>query len=153
MTATIRRTVARWRIVGEAWLLLSSADEQDGTMSGPLSAGSVPRHQVTVTTTGRRSGEPRTVTLYAFEDGDRLIVVGSNGGKARDPDWARNLRSDPRAFVVHRKERRAVIAHEPDGAERERLWVLVTAGFPMYATYQRKTSRRIPVFALEPNES
>jgi len=108
------------------------------------------RRQVRLTTTGRRSREARAVTLYAFEDGERLVIVGSRGGAARDPGWAVNLRDEPRATVKVGREERAVRATEVDGTERDRLWDLVCADFPLYATYQRRTKRRIPLFALEP---
>lgn len=104
---------------------------------------------VTLTTTGRRSGVPRSVPLYAWEDADRLVVVGSQGGSAQDPHWARNLRADPRATVKKGREMLAMRATEVDGAERDRLWKLVVAAFPLYATYQRKTERVIPLFVLE----
>jgi deazaflavin-dependent oxidoreductase (nitroreductase family) len=105
---------------------------------------------VKLTTTGRHSGEPREVTLYAFDDGDRIVVVGSLGGAPKDPAWAGNLRSEPRATVRNGREEHAVRAHEVDGPERERLWKLVTEAFPLYASYQRKTDRVIPLFVLEP---
>ena len=107
------------------------------------------KQSVKLTTTGRRSGTPRQVTLYAFEDGDRLIVVGSQGGAAKDPAWVGNLRAEPRATVKQGREARAVRAQEVDGTDRDRLWTLVTKGFPLYASYQRKTDRLIPLFALE----
>jgi F420H(2)-dependent quinone reductase len=100
---------------------------------------------VTLTTTGRRSGEPRSVPLYAWEDADRLVVVGSQGGSAKDPHWAR----DPRAKVKKGRKALEVRAMEVDGTERDRLWKLVVAAFPLYATYQRKTERVIPLFVLE----
>ena len=105
--------------------------------------------KVTLTTTGRRSGQSRAVPLYAWEDGDRLVVVGSRGGAASDPDWARNLRAHPRATVKHGREVREVSATEVDDADRERLWKLVCEAFPLYASYQRKTRRVIPLFVLE----
>jgi F420H(2)-dependent quinone reductase len=111
------------------------------------------RRQVRVTTNGRRSGEARSVTLYAFEDGERLVIVGSRGGSSRDPAWALNLRHDPLASVKVGREERAVRATEVDGPERDRLWALVCKDFPLYATYQRRTKRRIPLFALEPSEA
>ncbi len=103
-----------------------------------------------LTTTGNRSGTPREVTLYAYEDDDRLIVVGSWGGAAKDPSWVRNLRTEPRATVRRGRKEHEVRAHEVEGPERERLWKLVTNAFPLYATYQRKTERVIPLFVLEP---
>lgn len=105
--------------------------------------------QVKLTTTGRRSGQPRTVTLYAWPDDDRLVVVGSWGGAARDPAWVGNLRADPRATLRVGRAERPVVAREIDGPERERLWDLVCEAFPLYATYQRRTARRIPLFVLD----
>jgi F420H(2)-dependent quinone reductase len=104
---------------------------------------------ITLTTTGRRSGRRREVTLYAWPDGDRLVVVGSWGGAAKDPAWVANLRADPRATVKRGREESSVRAKEAKGRERERLWDLVTDAFPLYASYQRRTSRTIPLFVLE----
>jgi F420H(2)-dependent quinone reductase len=104
---------------------------------------------VTLTTTGRRSGEPRSVPLYAWEDADRLVVVGSQGGSPKDPHWARNLRAHPRATVKKGRQVLDVRASEVEAAERDRLWRIVVEAFPLYATYQRKTKRVIPLFVLE----
>ncbi len=108
--------------------------------------------QVKLTTTGRRSGTRRTVTLYAWPDGDAFVVVGSRGGTSADPAWALNLRADPTAVLSIGKRDYQVRSREVAGAERERLWALVTAEFPLYATYQRRTARTIPLFLLEPGE-
>ena len=111
--------------------------------------------QVKLTTTGRRSGLPRDVTLYAWPDtdaerGERWILVGSWGGGDRDPSWAANLRAEPRATLGRGRNARPVVAKEiTGGTERDRLWTLVCEAFPLYATYQRRTSRRIPLFVLE----
>ena len=105
--------------------------------------------QIKLTTTGRVSGRHRTVTLYGWEDGEDLLVVGSWAGRERDPDWAGNLRAEPNASVTKGKRTFEVTAHELSGAARKRAWELVVKRFPMYATYQRKTTRQIPVFALK----
>ena len=107
------------------------------------------RRQIRLTTRGRHSGEPRQVALYAWSDGDNLVVVGSAGGQARHPAWALNLRAAPEGHVTEGKEQRTVRAREPKGKERERLWEMVTQAFPLYATYQRRTSRTLPLFVLE----
>jgi deazaflavin-dependent oxidoreductase (nitroreductase family) len=105
--------------------------------------------QIKLTTTGRRSGLARSATLYGWEDGDDVLVVGSWAGRERDPDWAGNLRADPKASVITGKQMIEITAHELYGDARERAWALVVERFPMYATYQRKTTRQIPVFALK----
>ena len=106
------------------------------------------KRQIRLIATGRRSGTSREVTLYAFDDGDRLIVVGSRAGSAKDPAWVANLRAEPLARVRLGREEREVRAREVDGAERDRLWKLVCEQFPMYATYQSKTKRVLPLFVL-----
>lgn len=107
---------------------------------------------ITLTTTGRRSGEPRTLPLYAWPDDDRLVIVGSKGGAATNPAWVHNLRANPRATVKRGRDVLEYLATEveAEGEERDRLWTLVTEAFPMYAGYQRKTKRLIPLFVLVP---
>ena len=64
------------------------------------------KRQVTLIATGRRSGTPRAVILYAFDDGENLVIVGSRGGSAKDPAWAANLRDEPLATVrIGREDR------------------------------------------------
>ena len=105
---------------------------------------------VVLGTTGRTSGRRIEVPLFAAEDGDTLIVVGSNGGKPRDPAWVANLRANPDITVRLGKREREVRAREVEGEERARLWTIAAAGFPGYDLYARRTERPIAVFALEP---
>jgi deazaflavin-dependent oxidoreductase (nitroreductase family) len=106
--------------------------------------------QVRLTTTGRRTDKERPVTLYAFETADgALVITGSRGGSDDDPRWALNLRDHPEATVKIGREERSIVAREVSGKERETLWALVTREFPLYATYQRRTKRVIPLFVLE----
>jgi deazaflavin-dependent oxidoreductase (nitroreductase family) len=107
--------------------------------------------QIRLTTTGARTGERRSATLYAWEDGEALVIVGSWGGAARHPAWAHNLRAHRRASVTAGKRTWEVEAAEvPEGTERDRLWRLVVDRFPLYDTYQRRTRRVIPLFVLMP---
>jgi deazaflavin-dependent oxidoreductase (nitroreductase family) len=106
--------------------------------------------QIQLTTVGRTTGQEHEVTIYAFPDGDDLVVVGSYAGRPNDPDWAANLKANSRAIV---KKGRQSVEHRAklvDGAERERLWTMVVGAFPMYGTYQGRTDRVIPLFVLEP---
>jgi deazaflavin-dependent oxidoreductase (nitroreductase family) len=107
---------------------------------------------VIVVTVGRRSGRLREIPLYAFEDGDRLVVIGSNMGHDREPAWVGNLRTHADVHVRVGRELRAVRASEADGPERDRLWALAAGGYPGYEVYARRTHRRIPVVVLEPRD-
>jgi deazaflavin-dependent oxidoreductase (nitroreductase family) len=107
------------------------------------------RVTLTLTVTGRRTGDPRSVELYAFPDGDRFVVVGSRGGSPRDPFWAENLRADPSATIAFDGRVQPVRAREVSGPERERLWALVSEIYPTYLYYQGKTKRTIPIFVLD----
>ena len=106
--------------------------------------------QIALVATGARSGTPRPVTLYAWEDDESLVIVGSKGGAARHPAWVHNLRAHPRATVRAGSRSWEVDATEvPEGPERDRLWRLVVERFPLYDTYQRRTTRLIPLFSLK----
>jgi deazaflavin-dependent oxidoreductase (nitroreductase family) len=101
-----------------------------------------------LTTTGRVSGEPRTMPLIHRTDGDRWIVVASKGGAPTNPSWFENLRAQPDAEIELPGERIAVRAEAAEGAERERLWKLMTEVWPAYDDYQARTEREIPVVVL-----
>jgi F420H(2)-dependent quinone reductase len=107
-----------------------------------------PRHTITLTTTGARTGRSRSAELYAFEDGDRLVVVGSRGGSARNPAWIHNLRAHPEVSVKRGKGVTEMVAAEVTDADRDRIWKLVVEAFPLYASYQKRTKRTIPLFTL-----
>ena len=105
--------------------------------------------QIALVATGARTGTPRLVTLYAWDDGETHVVVGSKGGSARHPAWVHNLRAHPRASVRSGSRSWEVDAAEvPEGPERDRLWRLVVERFPLYDAYQRRTQRLIPLFVL-----
>jgi deazaflavin-dependent oxidoreductase (nitroreductase family) len=104
-----------------------------------------------LTTTGRRSGKPRTTPLTFFRDGDDLVVIASNGGADRPPDWSLNLQRNPRAVVEIGADQLTVRARTASAEERERLWVGITATYSDYARYQKKTARQIPVLILTPD--
>ena len=103
-----------------------------------------------LTTTGRRSGEPRTQPLACFADGDDWVVVASNAGQDRHPAWFLNLEACPDAQVRIGREAWAVRAHVAEGEERERLWPWLKERNPAYARYEQRTERRIPVVILRP---
>ena len=110
---------------------------------------------VELTTTGRKSGQPRSVMLTSpVQEGSTIVVVASRGGDDHHPAWFLNLRDDPDVEVALKgqpKQRMRARVANPE--ERARLWPLVTAKYKGYAGYQTKTTREIPLVLLEPEQS
>ena len=106
----------------------------------------------TVTTTGAKSGQPRSVPLVVITDGDRLILFASNFGQAHYPGWYYNLRAHPQATLTVDGQTREYTAREAMGAERDRLWQEAVALYAGYAAYQRRIGdkRHVPVMVLTP---
>jgi deazaflavin-dependent oxidoreductase (nitroreductase family) len=112
-----------------------------GGNTGPLTMG-------LLTTTGRRSGQPRTTPLNIIADGDRWLLVASYGGDDRDPQWFRNLQANPAATIQLGAETIPVRATVASSEEKKTLWPKVVASYKGYEGYQRRTSRDIPVVIL-----
>lgn len=100
--------------------------------------------------TGRRSGEARTTPLLYLEDGERVVVVASQGGMSTDPLWFRNLEAHPDCHFEIGSERRALRARRATAEERSALWPRLAAMYPDYDDYQARAPREIPVVILEP---
>ncbi len=103
-----------------------------------------------LTTTGRKSGQPRTTPLLFLRDGSDLVVVASNGGSDRTPAWWLNLQRRSEAQVQVGAEMHRMRAEQARPEEHARLWPLLNRIYPEYESYQQKTSRRIPVVVLKP---
>lgn len=103
-----------------------------------------------LTTTGRKSGQPRTTVLNYAADGDRLILIASNGGDDREPQWYRNLKANPDVTVQVGSQTRRMRAATGTPEEKSRYWPVMTAAYPGYDKYQTKTERDIPVVVLDP---
>ena len=105
-----------------------------------------------LTTTGRKSGQPRSVLLTSpHQEGDTWVVVASRGGDDTHPAWFLNLRDNPEVEVsLKGGPKQPMRARIADAGERARLWPKITADFKNYAQYQTKTEREIPLVFLEP---
>jgi deazaflavin-dependent oxidoreductase (nitroreductase family) len=102
-----------------------------------------------LTTIGRTSGEPRTTPLIYATDGDRYVIVASQGGAPTNPGWYRNLVKTPEVELQVKDEVFPARARTAEGAERERLWAKANEVWPHYDEYAKRTEREIPVVVLE----
>lgn len=100
--------------------------------------------------TGARSGRERVNPVMYLADGDRYVVFASAAGAANNPAWYWNLRAHPDAEIEVGDDRFDVHAVELRGAERDAKYALQAERYPGFADYQRKTTRAIPVVALQP---
>lgn len=119
-------------------------------LSGGRIGGRVGRGPVLLlTTTGRRSGQPRTAPVLYLADGDRYVVINTNGGNAKTPAWSLNLRANPEAEVEVGRARRKVRARLAEGEEREDLWRRHMEQYSGWDYYESKLDREVGVFVLE----
>ncbi|MEA2381110.1 MAG: hypothetical protein QOH72_1081 [Solirubrobacteraceae bacterium] len=105
---------------------------------------------VMLTTTGARTGKPRTVPVLGLPTSDGLAVIASNWGQPRPPAWDRNLRADPAASIAIGRMTRRVRAVPVEGDRRERIWRAGLDVYPGWSQYeQRASGRHIVVYVLE----
>lgn len=140
-------TVQRWACDLQAHVYRRTGGRRAATMRGiPV---------LLLTTTGRKSGLRRTRPVGYDKDGDRFIVIASNGGDDATPAWWFNLRAHPVAEIEvggpdGRLDVLKVRAREAAGEEYDRLWRMMSTRYPVYLRYRAMTRRHIPVMVLDP---
>lgn len=109
---------------------------------------------VMLTTTGAKSGQPRTIPITPAPDGDRLILIASNWGQKHHPAWYLNLKAHPEVTVTYRGRSHRYIARELTGAERDTAWQKAVSRYAGYEAYRGRTGgREIPVVELVPKKA
>ncbi len=119
----------------------------NGIVGGPFEGAPM----VLLTTTGAKSGQPRTSPLVYLPDGDRVVIFASKAGAPTHPDWYRNLKANPTVRVEVGAATYGATAVEVTGAERDMLYAKQVERMPGFKAYQDGTTRVIPVIALERN--
>ena len=104
-----------------------------------------------LTTKGRLSGAEFTTPLVYFDHQDGYLIIASNGGLAKDPDWYFNLKSDPQVNIQIKDRTMTAQAEIMHGSTRTPIWERVVAEAPQYGEYEGRTERLIPVVWLHPN--
>jgi deazaflavin-dependent oxidoreductase (nitroreductase family) len=121
----------------------------DGRLTVPGLMAGLP--VIMLTTTGAKSGEPRSMPLVGIPLGDDLAVIGSNYGQQRTPGWVYNLEADPTATVSYRDRTVEVTARAASDAETDEAFEIAASFYPGYGKYRARASHRtIRVFVLEP---
>jgi deazaflavin-dependent oxidoreductase (nitroreductase family) len=114
-------------------------------------AGIVGLPIIQLTTTGARTGLPRTMPLVSLVDGEKIAIIGSNFGRRYNPGWYYNLKANPRCTVQLHGRTGEYIARVTEGPEREKYWQMGVSYYKGYETYRIRASHRvIPVMVLEP---
>ena len=104
-----------------------------------------------LTTTGRKSGQPRTAPVVYLDNGSRPVVINTNAGNARVPAWSLNLKANPEAEVEVGRRRYPVRARIAEGEERAELWRKHNEQYAGFDDYQEKLDRKALVIVLEPS--
>jgi deazaflavin-dependent oxidoreductase (nitroreductase family) len=117
----------------------------EGRVGAPFEGAPV----LLLTSTGAKSGERRTTPVMYLPDGERMVIFASKGGAPTNPAWYHNLLANPHATVEVGPETVDVNAVVTSGEDRERLFNRQAELYPQFAEYARKTTREIPVVALE----
>ncbi|HVG99789.1 MAG TPA: nitroreductase family deazaflavin-dependent oxidoreductase [Miltoncostaeaceae bacterium] len=102
-----------------------------------------------VHSTGARTGKARINPLMYLDEGDDRYVFASKGGAPHNPDWYHNLKANPEVTVEAGTESYPAVAREITGPERDRVYAAMADAFPQFGDYQEKTTRKIPVIALD----
>lgn len=103
-----------------------------------------------LTTTGRKSGEPRVSPLLYLREGDRVILGASRGGSDKHPLWYLNLKANPKVSVQIKDEVLSLTAREANDAERAEYWPKMVAMYPTFEDYKSWTDRVIPIVICDP---
>jgi deazaflavin-dependent oxidoreductase (nitroreductase family) len=103
---------------------------------------------VLLTTTGAQTGRPHTTPVMFQPDGDRLLVIASNAGAPKAPDWYHNLVAEPRVTVEVGQDSYPAEASVLTGPEREAQWAALKEAYPFFADHERQAGRIIPIVAL-----
>ena len=114
-------------------------------------AGLVGLPIIQLTTTGAKSGQPRTVPLVGLVDGDKIALIGSNFGGAKHPGWIHNIKANPECQVRYNGTTQSYKARFTTGQERETYWQMALSYYAGYEKYKsRAGGREIAVILLEP---
>ena len=136
-------TVIKWMSRAQSWVYKKTNGKIGGTFlqGAPVAL---------LTTTGRKTGEPRVSPLLYLREGNRIILVASKGGSATNPMWYLNLKANPKVSVQIKHEVLNLTARDANEEERQHYWTKLTTMYTSFSDYQSWTDRVIPVVICDP---
>ncbi|MDX1889936.1 nitroreductase family deazaflavin-dependent oxidoreductase [Mycolicibacterium sp. 050158] len=135
--------VIKWMSRAQTWVYKKSGGKLGGKFLRGAAVG-------ILTTTGRKTGEPREVPLLYLREGGRVVLVASSGGRDKHPPWYLNLVADPRVTFQVGDEVLALTARDATEDERAEYWPRLDAMYPDFESYRSYTDRVIPVVICDP---
>jgi F420H(2)-dependent quinone reductase len=138
----MKNTFVKWFMSMHAFVLRLSR----GRIGAKLGTQTI----LILTTTGRKSGQRRSIPIAYFRDGANYFIVASNWGQDRNAAWYFNLQVHPRAEIELDGKIIPVTSREAEGDEYTRLWQYAAEHNPPYLDYQKMTTRHIPIVIFTP---
>ncbi|MCG7595408.1 nitroreductase family deazaflavin-dependent oxidoreductase [Mycobacterium sp. PSTR-4-N] len=136
-------TAIKWMSKANTWLFKKSGGRLGNKFLRGAEVG-------ILTTIGRKSGEARDSPLLFLQEGRRIVLVASQGGRANNPMWYLNLRANPEVTFQTKKETLTLVARDATDAERDEYWPKLDAMYPDFANYRSYTDRKIPIVICDP---
>lgn len=136
-------TIIKWMSRANTWIFKKSGGKFGDKFLRGAPVG-------ILTTTGRKSGEPRESPLLFLQEGKRIILVASQGGRANNPMWYLNLKANPQVKFQTKTEVLTLTAREATDTERDEYWPKLDAMYPDFVNYRSYTDRKIPIILCDP---
>ena len=143
LNASSTGTAIKWMSKLQTWLFKTSKGKLGNKFLKGTEVG-------ILTTIGRKSGEPRDSPLLFLQDGKRIVLVASQGGRANNPMWYLNLVANPKITFQTKAGVFALTARDATDAERDEYWPKLDAMYPDFANYRSYTDRKIPIVICDP---
>lgn len=135
--------IIKWMSRGNTWLFKKTGGKLGDKFLRGAPVG-------ILTTIGRKTGEPRESPLLFLQEGSRIILVASQGGRANNPMWYLNLKANPQITFQTKTETLSLTAREATEAERDEYWPKLDAMYPDFVNYRSYTDRKIPIVICDP---
>ena len=143
-------TAIKWMSRLNTWVYKATGGRIGYNWRGGSNRFSAPPPVGILTTIGRKSGEPRDSPLLFLREGDRVVLVASQGGRATNPMWYLNIQANPRVRFQIKNEVLELTARDATDAERDEYWPKLDAIYPDFANYRAWTERKIPIILCDP---